>query len=92
MNDEQKIAFNVLRKKLDKSFNVSVIEGVTNSGKTRVYMNVIIEALKKGLQCVILVPEKILTKQWVRELQKDFNLDPEIYHSSISKKKKMKFG
>tara|TARA_X000000950_G_scaffold5511_1_gene5728 strand:+ start:18616 stop:20607 length:1992 start_codon:yes stop_codon:yes gene_type:complete len=88
MNDEQKIAFNVLRKKLDKSFNVSVIEGVTNSGKTRVYMNVIIEALKKGLQCVILVPEKILTKQWVRELQKDFNLDPEIYHSSISKKKK----
>lgn len=88
MTEGQKIAFVELKEKLNKDFGVTLLEGVTNSGKTRVYMNVIIDAIKKDLQCVVLVPEKILTKQWVKELQTDFNLNPEIYHSSISKKKK----
>ena len=84
LNDEQKIVLEKINSLRDNSFNVFVIDGITSSGKTRVYMHAIIEKLKKGFQCLILVPEKILTKQWVNELYKDFGFEPEIYHSSIS--------
>ena len=39
--------------------------GVTGSGKTRVYMKIVQKKLETGMQCLILVPEIILTKDWV---------------------------
>ena len=45
-------------------------------------MNKVKEVVDKGLQCLILVPEIILTNQWVDEIQEYFGLNPEIYHSS----------
>ena len=53
-------------------FNVITLNGVTGSGKTRVYMNIVKKKLEKGFQCLILVPEIILTKDWVKEIEKDF--------------------
>ena len=64
--------------------------GVTGSGKTRVYMNIVKEKLKKNFQCLILVPEIILTKEWVSEIFTDFGIRSEIYHSSIKTKQKEK--
>ena len=64
--------------------------GVTGSGKTRVYMNIVKEKLKKNFQCLILVPEIILTKEWVNEIFTDFGISAEIYHSSIKTKQKEK--
>ncbi len=81
----------VVKKILDlekKKFNVILLDGITGSGKTRVYMHVLIQYLNEGLQAVILVPEKILTKQWIQELSNDFGIVPEIYHSTISEKEK----
>ena len=81
----------VVKKILDLSkrkFNVVLLDGITGSGKTRVYMHVLIQYLYKGFQSVILVPEKILTKQWIEELLNDFGIMPEIYHSTISEKEK----
>ena len=69
-------------------FNSILLQGVTGSGKTRVYMHKVREALENGYQCLILVPEIILTTQWVEEIQKDFSIDIAVYHSSINKKKK----
>lgn len=88
LNNEQRKALIALRNFIGKNFNVCLLEGVTNSGKTRVYMKTIIETLNMGLQCLILVPEKILTKQWVAELSKDFGFEPEVFHSSIPQKKR----
>ncbi|MAH79071.1 MAG: primosomal protein N' [Rickettsiales bacterium] len=91
LNLEQKNAFQKILSVLEKrKFEVLVLDGVTSSGKTRVYMNVLFEVLRKGLQCLIMVPEKILTKQWIEELKNDFGLKPEIFHSSISKSKRNK--
>ena len=87
LSDEQKKTINLLIGLGDK-FNVSLLHGVTGSGKTRVYMHVVKEKLSKGFQCLILVPEIILTSEWVKEIEKDFEITPVIYHSSIEKKKR----
>ena len=86
LNDEQILAVKKLKTKSSRSFEVFVLKGVTGSGKTRVYMKKVIQMIQNGLQCLVLVPEIILTNQWVDEISNEFNLYPEIYHSSITKK------
>ena len=90
LSDEQKKALSSINKKIQNSFNVISLYGVTGSGKTRVYMNIVKEKLKKKFQCLILVPEIILTKEWVNEIFDDFGIVAEIYHSSIKASKKEK--
>ncbi|PPR43318.1 MAG: Primosomal protein N' [Alphaproteobacteria bacterium MarineAlpha8_Bin1] len=68
-----------------KKFDVLVLDGITGSGKTRVYMHKVIESIKDGFQSLILVPEIILTEQWVKEIEKDFGIKALVYHSSIKK-------
>ena len=48
-------------------------------GKTRVYMHKVIESIKDGFQSLILVPEIILTEQWVKEIEKDFGIKASVY-------------
>ena len=50
------------------------------------------EVIEAGFQCLILVPEIILTTQWVKEIEEDYGLDVFVYHSSIKKKKERKSG
>ncbi len=85
LNSDQKIISNEITNINFNKFNVILLEGVTGSGKTRVYMKKVKEVVDKGFQCLILVPEIILTNQWVNEIKRDFGLDPVIYHSSIKK-------
>ena len=51
-------------------------------------MKLVKKKLEKGFQCLILVPEIILTKEWVNEIENDFGLTPQIFHSSESIKKR----
>ena len=69
-----------------KKFKVILLEGVTGSGKTRVYFHKVREVINRGYQCLILVPEIILTTQWVEDIKNDFDINPTVYHSSIKKK------
>jgi Primosomal protein N'' (replication factor Y) - superfamily II helicase len=68
LSKEQKLALFKINKKNLNSFSVISLYGITGSGKTRVYMNIVKEKLKKNFQCLILVPEIILTKEWVNEI------------------------
>ncbi len=88
LNFNQKNVITNLKKINFKKFNTILLQGVTGSGKTRVYMHKVREALEKGYQCLILVPEIILTTQWVEEIKKDFSINIAIYHSSINKKRR----
>ena len=54
-------------------------------------MNIVKEKLKK-ISMLILVPEIILTKEWVNEIFDDFGIVAEIYHSSIKASKKQIYG
>jgi primosomal protein N' (replication factor Y) (superfamily II helicase) len=64
--------------------NVVLLHGVTGSGKTRVYVELISEAIKKGEQILFLVPEIALTTQLVSRLQKIFGEYISVYHSKFS--------
>ena len=88
LNQEQQNAVKKIKIGNLKSFKTILLDGVTGSGKTRVYTKIIQETLEKGFQCLVLVPEIILTSQWIIEFKDEFGFEPEIYHSSISSTKR----
>merc|ERR1712078_969413 len=75
-NEEQKKALKNINNINLQTYKVINLQGVTGSGKTRVYMKLIKKKLEKGFQCLILVPEIILTKDWVNEIKNDFGITP----------------
>lgn len=64
--------------------NVTLLHGVTGSGKTRVYVELIREAIAKGEQVLYLLPEIALTTQIIDRLQKVFGDQIAVYHSRLS--------
>ncbi len=69
-------------------FNVTLLQGITGSGKTIVYFEKIKEILKKNKQSLVLLPEIFLTNQFNKRFEEYFGFKPAIWHSKISKKKK----
>ena len=65
-----------------------MLDGVTGSGKTEVYLAVIEEVLKNQGQILVLLPEIALTSQWLNRFERRFGSKPMIWHSNISLKKK----
>ncbi len=61
-----------------------LIHGITGSGKTRVYIELISEQIKLGNQCLYLLPEIALTTQIVERLEHYFGDDIAIYHSRMN--------
>jgi len=60
-----------------------LLDGVTGSGKTEVYFEGLIEALKSpGAQVLVLVPEIALTSQWLERFTERFGAEPVIWHSA----------
>jgi primosomal protein N' (replication factor Y) len=64
--------------------NVALLHGVTGSGKTRLYVELIREVLKQGGQVLYLLPEIALTTQLVGRLQRVFGEDIAVYHSKVN--------
>lgn len=64
--------------------NVVLLQGVTGSGKTRVYIELIRETLRTGGQVLYLLPEIALTTQIVHRLQRVFGGEVAVYHSKVS--------
>lgn len=64
--------------------NVVLLHGVTGSGKTRVYVELIREAIKRGEQVLYLLPEVALTTQIISRLQKVFGNQIGIYHHRVT--------
>ncbi len=67
-----------------KTKEVVLLHGVTGSGKTRVYMEYIRQALKRGEQVLYLLPEIALTTQLINRLQKIFGNEIAVYHSRLN--------
>ena len=82
LNKQQALAFSQLL--FQEGFNVWLLEGVTGSGKTEIYLQYIEEVLKKGKQVLVLVPEIGLTPQTVRRFQARFNMEIEVLHSNLN--------
>jgi len=67
-----------------KEKNVVLLYGVTGSGKTRVYVELMREVMKQGGQVLYLLPEIALTTQIINRLQKVFGNEVAVYHSKIN--------
>ncbi|HSZ71687.1 MAG TPA: primosomal protein N', partial [Cytophagaceae bacterium] len=69
---------------LQEEKNTVLLQGVTGSGKTEIYINLIKKELDKGKQALLLVPEIALTTQLMNRLAKFFGQEMGIYHSKFS--------
>ncbi len=81
--DQQKRAIAEV-KSIFKEKNTVLLHGVTGSGKTRVYIELIQEALKRKEQVLYLLPEISLTAQLTNRLQRIFGNEISVYHSKLS--------
>ena len=85
LNDEQQSAFEGLDMLASSGkAAVSLLEGVTGSGKTSVYIRLIDAVLKRGKSAILLVPEIALTPQMLYTFSSYFGDDIAVLHSSLS--------
>ena len=85
LNDEQSAAVVAITQKIGQSHSQPVLlEGVTGSGKTEVYLQVIAEALAQGKTAIMLVPEISLTPQVTDRFISRFGDQVAILHSGLS--------
>jgi primosomal protein N' (replication factor Y) len=82
LNADQDNALQMIH--LNSGFSVSLLEGVTGSGKTEVYLQLMKEVLAAGRQVLVLVPEIGLTPQFVARLKERLGIEPALLHSSLT--------
>ncbi len=82
-NDQQK-AISFLCQQ--QGFITTLLDGVTGSGKTEVYFEVIQQTLKKSKQILVLLPEITLTSNWLERFEKRFGIKPACWHSGLTPK------
>jgi primosomal protein N' (replication factor Y) len=83
LSEAQEHAQAEIFKSFDKQ-GVTLLHGITGSGKTEIYINVIKKALDSGGQVLYLLPEIALTTQIVQRLRKIFGSTMGVYHSKFS--------
>lgn len=89
LTDEQKKASDILCAKVGEGFSVTLLNGVTGSGKTEVYFEAVEKAFAQGKQVLIMVPEIGLTAQWLSRFEKRFGVVPAQWHSALSQSERI---
>lgn len=86
LTDEQKNAMETIRPSIrDREHKVYLIHGVTSSGKTEIYMQIIEECVAKGRTAIMLVPEISLTPQTIERFIGRFGAEQiAVLHSKLS--------
>ncbi len=85
LNEEQQLAFEKIYTNIKNSnIKTYLLEGVTGSGKTEVYLNLIAKTLEMGKTAIVLVPEITLTMQIVERFYEWFGSNVAIFHSALS--------
>jgi primosomal protein N' (replication factor Y) len=84
-SDAQARAVAAMRAAADAAtFSVTLLDGVTGSGKTEVYFEAVARTLEKGRQALILLPEIALTSQFMDRFAARFGCQPVEWHSALS--------
>ncbi len=82
---EQQAAAAALRASVAaREFGVTLLTGVTGSGKTEVYLDAVAECLRQGRQALVLLPEIALSAQWLDRFKDRFGVNPALWHSELS--------
>jgi primosomal protein N' (replication factor Y) len=86
---DQSAAAAELRRTVARSgFSVTLLDGVTGSGKTEVYFEAVAEAIRRGRQGLILMPEIALTAQFLDRFATRFGVRPAEWHSELAPRKR----
>jgi len=83
LNPEQQHAFDTVIA-AQNDFGCFLIDGVTGSGKTEVYLQIIREIISQGKQALVLVPEIGLTPQMINRFQKRLGCPVSVLHSALN--------
>ena len=67
-----------------QAFSVTLLDGVTGSGKTEVYLEAVAECLRAGRQALVLLPEIALSSQWLARFERRFGVAPAVWHSDLT--------
>ena len=81
--DQQEAAAQLIAAVAARRFGVTLLSGVTGSGKTEVYLDAIAAALRAGRQALVLLPEIALSAQWLERFKARFGVAPALWHSEI---------
>jgi len=87
LNEEQQKVADIIKNGGKKFY---LLKGVTGSGKTEIYINLIKETIKNGYGSLFLVPEISLTTQMTERLEKQFSDSVAILHSKLTDAEKRK--
>ncbi len=83
--EKQEEAVHLLRTAVEQqAYSVTLLDGVTGSGKTEVYFEAVAAALRQGRQALIMLPEIALTSQFMNRFAKRFGAQPVEWHSALS--------
>lgn len=89
LNTEQQAAVEALLQH-DACYHASLIDGITGSGKTEVYLSFIEQQLKNARQVLVLVPEIGLTPQLIHRFEHRFSVKIQTLHSGLNNTQRMK--
>ena len=85
LSDDQRAAANAMVAAVaERAFSVTLLEGVTGSGKTETYLEAVAEAIRLGRQSLILLPEIALSAQWLERFARRFGVPPAVWHSDLT--------
>lgn len=87
LNQEQLTAVNQITTNIDK-FSPFLLQGITGSGKTEVYLHAIEQVLIQGRQALVLIPEIGLTPQTLARFAKRFKVPIAVLHSGLNPKER----
>ena len=83
LSETQTSAAKELIEAVRNGYSVTLLDGVTGSGKTEVYFEAIAAALRADRQVMVLLPEIALTADWLGRFEKRFGTLPVVWHSDL---------
>lgn len=84
LSPDQETAAQGLVAAVGGGFSVTLLDGVTGSGKTEVYFEAMAAALRQGRQVLVLQPEIALSSQWLARFEARFGTRPAEWHSELT--------
>jgi primosomal protein N' (replication factor Y) (superfamily II helicase) len=85
LSAQQAAAAQALSRSVEEGrFSVTLLDGVTGSGKTEVYFEAVATALAAGRQVLVLLPEIALSAQWLARFEQRFGAAPDVWHSELT--------
>ena len=87
LNSQQQAALNAID--LEGGYHCALLEGITGSGKTEVYLQLIDRCVQQGKQALVLIPEIGLTPQTLARFRRRFNCAIAILHSALSDRERL---